>query len=780
MHTETEKYLSHIGLKRVEETQEGIKLYYLCNTDGSIRWLWNANNPHPDFLRFYSVTSTKSFLMKVIIKGLFMLRLQHLLLRKNTMRVAHTDSHPLSDYFLGNFSLFTGTPGPNRKLLLYSQNQFLKIALNNNSKACLQNELLHLNQIRPSNHVQLPVVGSISPEIIKLSDLGARGKRQRAFSFLHALALQEIQEPFGSQIMACSESEVFQQASLALTNKEGISQHQIPTFLRDKLTLIQDELTHESLIFTWGHGDFTPWNCYVEKGKIQLFDFELAHYSLPLGFDAFHFVMQQAILVERKSWKQMVPMLENAFEKVHPNAKAGREVFIKYLKAYLFINISYHIQLYSGQEKWHEQIQWLFNTWNEACSDLTATENSSRALLIGDMFDFLQNKPYAAIKFPNIHPSELGEGSDIDLLMNRQQGMAFMAYVKHHPLVLRVKIKQLSCMGRMMIVMKNHQLLAVDMIWLLKRRSLVFMNTQEALTKAVTNDYGIKILHPQDLRNYILHFYLLNGGDIPDRYKTLIDQTPEESFTAKDLRNKLHALAVNKGMSGAIHRLRYLMDGLRNMIHDQGIIVTFSGVDGSGKSTVIEQMKNITEKKLRKNVVVLRHRPSLLPILSSMKHGKQKAEWMAATTLPRQGQNKNILSSLLRFGYYYFDYLFGQFYVYIKHVRRGKIVLYDRYYFDFINDGLRSNIALPKWFKKAGYKLLLTPHLNFYLYADAQTIRNRKKELEEHTITELTQDYLRLFSDLEANTSNHYFPLENLQLEHTLEFITHKMQAKLF
>jgi hypothetical protein len=110
---------------------------------------------------------------------------------------------------------------------------------------------------------------------------------------------------------------------------------------------------------------------------------------------------------------------------------------------------------------------------------------------------------------------------------------------------------------------------------------------------------------------------------------------------------------------------------------------------------------------MRKRVVVIRHRPSLLPILSAWSKGKTAAEKEAAETLPRQGQNKSFFSSVFRFSYYYTDYLFGQFYVYFKHVLRGDVVLYDRYYFDFINDSLRSNITLPKWILKSGYTFLL-------------------------------------------------------------------------
>lgn len=209
------------------------------------------------------------------------------------------------------------------------------------------------------------------------------------------------------------------------------------------------------------------------------------------------------------------------------------------------------------------------------------------------------------------------------------------------------------------------------------------------------------------------------------------------------------------------------------------MIITFSGVDGAGKSTVISQTKQELEKKMRRNVVVIRHRPSVLPILSAYTMGKEKAEQKAGSTLPRQGNNKSFVSSLIRFAYYYADYLFGQFYVYIRYVLRGDIVLYDRYYFDFIHDSLRSNILLPKWFTKAGYALLIPAQLNFFLYADVRTILDRKQELDAEAITELTRNYLDLFRELDHKAAGKYYPVENIHLQETLHFILSKAKAQL-
>ena len=48
------------------------------------------------------------------------------------------------------------------------------------------------------------------------------------------------------------------------------------------------------------HGDFTPWNMFVEKGELFVFDWEYAGWGYPKGLDRYHFWMQTAI--HEKHW----------------------------------------------------------------------------------------------------------------------------------------------------------------------------------------------------------------------------------------------------------------------------------------------------------------------------------------------------------------------------------------------------------------------------------------------------------------------------------------------
>lgn len=773
------KELEKVGLTNTCANNNCIKLYFINNPNGSPRWVWNAQNPKPDFLRFYAVSSFRSLLFSLAVKVIFFLKLQHLIFRKNCIKVSQNNQHVLKTFTDRHFALFTGTPGPNRKLVLFANNQFIKIGLHETSIELLNNESKNLRNLVWGEFLEAPKCMQISDEIIALSNIGKNGKRTTEFTKTHAAALSELYQQKPSTHLTFSASEIYQKSKQQLEILTGISSASIPSHLIEKLYLLGEHVAQKRLTFNWAHRDFTPWNCFESNKKIKIYDFELAHPELPFGFDAFHFVMQQGILVDHLSWHQIKPLLKAAFTKLKEATASVNESFEDYLQAYLLINTCYHIDLYSRQGQWHEQIHWLLNTWNDALSDLLQNHEKHRALIIGDIFDFLHNANYAAIKFPNIQPKTLCQHADIDLLVSQKTANNLYSYLKKHSLVKKAQLHNQSKMMSLLIVLHNDQLLALDLIWQLKVKALDFMDVKLAIQEAEKNDFGIKVLNQKHTLEYLRSFYGLNGSTIPEKYHSLFESNSAEKIDYLEIKRKVKNMPANKGFTAWANIFYYITDIARQFLFQKGMVITFSGVDGAGKSTVINHTKKELEKRFRKKVVVIRHRPSLLPILSAITQGKQKAEEKATTTLPRQGQNKNLISSLLRFGYYYTDYLLGQYYVYAKHVLRGEIVLYDRYYFDFINDSLRSNIRLPRWFTKAGYQFLLKPRLNFFLYADAETILSRKKELDEKAITSLTEDYLGLFIELDKNTKGRYFPIENLQLHETLTFITSKTQTQL-
>jgi thymidylate kinase len=200
-------------------------------------------------------------------------------------------------------------------------------------------------------------------------------------------------------------------------------------------------------------------------------------------------------------------------------------------------------------------------------------------------------------------------------------------------------------------------------------------------------------------------------------------------------------------------------------------IITFSGVDGAGKTTILRDFTDILHYKYNKEVKELRHRPSVLPILSAIKYGEKKAEQKTMEALPRTGSNKSKISSYIRFFYYLIDYIFGQWIIYYKYTRKDIIIIYDRYYFDFIKDGRRTNIDLDSDFIKFFYRFVFKPEINIFLYASPEVILNRKQEMDEESIKKVTKEYQILFKSLSKVKKEAYVSIENIDKKKTIETI---------
>jgi thymidylate kinase len=369
-----------------------------------------------------------------------------------------------------------------------------------------------------------------------------------------------------------------------------------------------------------------------------------------------------------------------------------------------------------------------------------------------------------------------------------------------------VHVQKKSFIWFITLLFKDDSYLEIDLLHRFDRKGIVYLDAQEVLAKGVRCQNGLKVLTPSYSFEYIMLFYLLNHSAVPEKYRewfaghtfeqrseifahichkyklnlNTLDELykPASRFKVK-INAFISALHPNRKHLRLVQRLRYLTDMTSDLINNKGTIITFSGVDGAGKSTVLDKMRHVLSDKYRKKVVVLRHRPSLLPILSSFKHGKKKAESMAAASLPRQGKNNSSTGSLFRFLYYYSDYVFGQFYINLRYVRRGYTVLYDRYYFDFIVDAQRSNIRLPKSIMKFGYHFVMKPKLNVFLYASPEEILSRKQEMNAKEIVELTGEYKSLFEEFGKNYPDQdYLALNNSDLNTTLTTVEkHCIQA---
>lgn len=804
-----------IGLNNTKDTEEMIIIQcaYRNNPDGSIRWIWPANSRKAEFLRFYYRSGLKSKLFAWSMNVLAKMRLLNLAAHGQFELKLNTKENTS----LGEcWSFFTGTIGPNRKAILWHKAEdgssvFSKIPLSATSAKNLSveaSQLIKLSERKPECIV-IPELVSNQNQVITLSDISAEAKATNKFSDLPLKPAQNWMQ-FQLSYQKYNSSPFSLQVEARLERLRSLNDERIPGYLIERLADIH---THQCSLpwfaSAYAHGDLTPWNVYQAEEKLHLLDFELTGSNFPALYDLFHFVYQSNILVSRNGYKSIRKELDEIFE-MPEWQRLVDELNLdvrRYEQCYLLHTISYYLEVYAGQPQWHIQVNWLLRTWTEALSFHLQNDKPARSLLLNDLTVLAAPLNYAVLKWTHAAPEQLPETSDLDICITKHDGEILVSELRQHILVSKIRVHNLSFMKAIQLLMVDGSVLYIDLVHQFKRRQYQFLDAKAVLASAQMRN-GFRSSSPVYDALYSWLFYNLNNAALPWKYEILLERLTKEekeNFYQKlrqyygvppvitydtpavfpkiirSLWSRIKSFKSNTGVEGLQNRVSYFFDTMRNLFPSRGFIITFSGVDGAGKSTVISEIKYSIEKKFRRKVKVLRHRPSLLPILSAVKHGKKKAEQNAALNLPRMGSNKSIISSLFRFGYYYFDYLLGQFYIRFKYVNRGYVVLYDRYYFDFINDAKRSNIHLPKFISKFGYRLLLKPELNFFLYAEPELIYKRKQELQPAVIRRLTGDYLELFNGLQKPGNNRqYVPIENNLLDETLSTIENHITMKAY
>jgi|GEM_PF-881319 len=783
----------------------GVPLRGLRNPDGSLRWVWPATLRQPLFLEFYSAASPKARLFSALVRLVFFCRLQALFFRQLPGRFVATGEQ---SWPTAQFALFTGTPGPNRKAVCCYEDGagrqvFAKLPLGPVAAQKVQAETRHLRALaqRPHTAFEIPRLLDAGPAHLLQSSVKPAGSyRAVNFNTAHAKCLAElltttgVRQPIGSS--SCWQSIEAQVAEL-----QSLAETRVPFGLRSKLRHLRATIdANQELSFAFAHGDFTPWNCWLGPDKLAIYDLELALPGASLLYDLFHFEVQQALLGKRRA----APAIRTqalAVAGQHFPAVPAQELVVAW-QLYLLHQVSTGAMLYHQQATWHPQVTWLLNGWNALLTLELASVLEHRQLALYDLLDYVQLLPQPGVVLkPRAENAYYpAPASDLDLLLNKTDLAASVQFLQTFGLVQSAVVRLAAHMQSVDCLFQDGSLLTVDLLHQLHRQDLHLLDAGAVLAQARRAEAGVRVPTLIHDFTYTWLFYWLNQSDLPLGHLRFFQQQPAaeqakllthvqatygltfsslaeasvyHEARAAHLDFVLRKAPANRYAYRWPRGLRYLLNTAAEFLRPGGLVITFSGVDGAGKSTVIEHVKERLEKKWRKRVVVIRHRPSVLPILSAWKYGRQGAEARSVQSLPRQGQNFGLGSSLARFAYYYLDYVVGQAVIWLRHTRRGHVVLYDRYYFDFINDGRRSNISLPTRLTKTLYALVNKPQLNFFLYADPQEILRRKQELSAGTIRQLTQDYQELFGQFGARyRRSRYVPIENHDLDQTLELIS--------
>lgn len=178
-----------------------------------------------------------------------------------------------------------------------------------------------------------------------------------------------------------------------------------------------------------------------------------------------------------------------------------------------------------------------------------------------------------------------------------------------------------------------------------------------------------------------------------------------------------------------------------------GMDIVLLAPDGGGKSTILEALKlygitsfsGVERKYLR---------PEMFKNIGQYKPNAQPEK--SDNPNPHGRKPDGFIKSLIRFIIYLIDFTVGYYVKIIPLKWKAKLVVFDRYYYDYYVDMYRYHYSLPKWFPRIFGFIIPRPAVTFVLYAQPEVIYNRKKELT----FEETQRQCELFKKLSQSLPN--------------------------
>lgn len=799
------------GSSKVSNLFDQKEFDFINNPNGTMRWLYPQGKPK-NALAFYNTSSFKSKLISRGIKIAQAIQLHKLI--SNGRCIIHHQKELKTNHIFNNlkhneFSLFTGTKGYGRTPVFAIQNNghaayFVKVAINKVGVKSLKNESHQLNYVKQFDlkTVQIPetVKTSCTEVLITKNVTHKRVRQSNRLNKLHFKFLTELNNKT-ARVERINETSFWDNLqdnlniSKQLKNPQYIELH---TALNQLSTEINQR---EEILTSLSHSDFTPWNIKSTKKELYVYDWEMSNRRSPALFDLIHFIFQTGIILQKKSTSDIIEIVKKKWENDEISS-ISKDLNLKtYLKLYLLKTASYHLATFQLQSEITQEQRLQITSWTEAAQSLIEVTPlaDQRKVFLNDFQRRLNQTRYVMLKYLGQNLESLPLESDLDIAVLKTDIPSISNYCTKHSTVEKCIVTHKSFMTIIEIFFKNGAFLSLDLIHQLKRKSIQMMDISPLLTSANLNKYGLRIADTRFDAEYAFLFYVLNDSSIPMKYYSLFGSNNAEKekvfnylnnkfqlnltnydqlfYTQDKSWSKIRNIVLQSNFQSSKLRIKnsfnYVLDTVKSSLFKKGFIITLSGVDGVGKSTIVKNVQQQLQQKYRKEVILMRHRPGILPILSTAIYGsRSKAEKVAGDTIPRKGTNRNLLSSILRFSYYYTDYMLGQTYIYFKYIIRGKIVLYDRYYFDFIVDSERSNIRLNKGIIKKLYAFVYKPKLNILLWADPASVYSRKKELEPDTIFSLTNDYKKLFTAYNSKYEHSkYQTIENKDLDQTVSSI---------
>lgn len=232
------------------------------------------------------------------------------------------------------------------------------------------------------------------------------------------------------------------------------------------------------------------------------------------------------------------------------------------------------------------------------------------------------------------------------------------------------------------------------------------------------------------------------GGE---KSKTLIEYINQNDWKGiVELRGRIKSYLIKKSLIKlfSIKRLvilfLHLLNIIKRLISTNGAFISFTGLDGAGKTTIKEEILKDSDRFFLKGKSVQYYwRPFFFPRVAALAGKKQlkNEEYDDSGRRVVSVSLKSQMFSLVKFLYYSLDFFLGKI-KFLRQLKTGGLILFDRYYFDNVIYPERFGFNVSKYFMRVVDRLLIPqPDIIFYFTAETVRLHLRKEELSIEEIT---------------------------------------------
>ncbi|MGM9852683.1 MAG: phosphotransferase [Muribaculaceae bacterium] len=360
-------------IEKILIKDEGERFYRFANADGKV-WMMPARHLRTA-MELYQPSGRNGILLKRWFPLLHRMAMVRRIIHAGTFRCRLNDELRLvlENAFHTHgleFSLFCGTPCVHQKITMQiSQGQrilgYCKIADMHEIASLFDKEAALLNELHERGVKNIPTglycgcLGDGTRLFVQSTSKTRSSTVVHEWKYLHDRFLARLKE-VTRQRLKFEDSDYFKTLKDFERHYDWLPAEVDKHLLKKAIEETCSRWRGKEVVFSAYHADFTPWNMFVEKGELFVFDWEYARMTYPPMLDKYHFFTQTAIFERHWEATDIIRYIDS---------KEGRWIVADDYKAYLIDMIARFTLREQGQV--NSNITLSMKLWNVLLMFLT-------------------------------------------------------------------------------------------------------------------------------------------------------------------------------------------------------------------------------------------------------------------------------------------------------------------------------------------------------------------------------------------------------------------------